>query len=977
MSVALVCVFFSLTGFGRGEDPHTPDYYEQSVRADFKRGNWERGKRTLDVAMKYYPDVAVMNELCGRYHLHGGRMDEARYYLQRALRDDNDNVNARHMLVEVEDKTGNYSSAICYVNELLEVNPYWRGLWLKKIDLFRKQGNTVESDRLLRRIFQIYPNDTTLRNRYLLRLEDHYQTATRRDRGEAIAALRELIRVAPDRPDYYADLCNLCLGQGNKDEALAACNQGLTRFPSSTPLIVKKAGILAEEYRMVEALDFVKASMRVNHTGEVAGLYGGLLVEAARVQSMHDPYTLYGKVYDTQHSAEALNYLLNTSITRGYDDDALFYLAEARKRRGNTLELRMKEYAVNKRMGNRGAAGAILNSLYEMYPDNYDVATEMALTRLDQATPLLTDGLYSEALPYLRSAVRAARDGEVKEAALSRMLACYTGMRRWTDAHATLDSLHAAFPQRDDYEEKCAGLLDREGKRDQALALLAAAMADTSRAEMRGLWAAQYEDIALPHIKGLIQSGALVSACHECDRLLAVNPSSADGLRLALSANGTLGRTADYDRLLSRARQLYPDDMTFLARQASAYGREGQWLRALDLVRPPLDSLRGDTALIRAFSEASEQYALDLTRRGSTDSAMAVIDTALVFDAQSEALLYTKGTVYEKRHEYDSAYVYQRHLTPKLIELADFRRHLMGLRSHGMKNVIGLEYLQGRYGQEDIITSVATGTYTHKGERDDIGLVVNYAGRDGGSGGSLHEEETPGGVGVQVGAQWTRRLGRRWEGTAEAAWGSRYFPSVSVALSLTRHLARDWDITARASVRRIAGYTKTFYWDQEAFNEETSTNGLWTFDHWNKSVQNLYTLALGTAKELDRFRFSARVDGMMLRGNPYVNGTGEAKFFPLSDGETAISLLGSVGTAPEATLIDNAMPTSFSHLNSMVGLSGRLLLTHNLSLGVTGTWHTFFAQVNARRGGEFTPEDFINTRYKNLFNLNVQLYVKF
>ena len=58
--------------------------------------------------------------------------DKARYYLVRAVRENPENVTAKQMLVNVEEESGNYSSAICYVNELLEINPYWQGLWRQK-----------------------------------------------------------------------------------------------------------------------------------------------------------------------------------------------------------------------------------------------------------------------------------------------------------------------------------------------------------------------------------------------------------------------------------------------------------------------------------------------------------------------------------------------------------------------------------------------------------------------------------------------------------------------------------------------------------------------------------------------------------------------------------------------------------------------------------------------------------------------------
>ena len=137
------------------DDIQTPDYYASHARSLFERGKWAEGKQYVDEGLKYYPETNDLNELNGCYYFHQKDYDNARYFLIVAVRDNPQNVRAKQMLVNVEEQTGNYSSAICYVNELLEINPYWQGLWRKKIGLFRLQGNDVEADRLLKRLHQI------------------------------------------------------------------------------------------------------------------------------------------------------------------------------------------------------------------------------------------------------------------------------------------------------------------------------------------------------------------------------------------------------------------------------------------------------------------------------------------------------------------------------------------------------------------------------------------------------------------------------------------------------------------------------------------------------------------------------------------------------------------------------------------------------------------------------------------------------
>ena len=108
-----------------------------------------------------------------------------------------------------------------------------------------------------------------------------------------------------------------------------------------------------------------------------------------------------------------------------------------------------------------------------------------------------------------------------------------------------------------------------------------------------------------------------------------------------------------------------------------------------------------------------------------------MLDTALHYDARNKSLLYAKGLAYEKKKEYGLAYFYQQNYEPSAAEHYAFNRHLKGLRYGMLRNEIGLEYLQSRYGDEDAIQSVATLQYSRKQPGNTYTGRVNYAGRNG------------------------------------------------------------------------------------------------------------------------------------------------------------------------------------------------------------------------------------------------------
>ena len=441
------------------------------------------------------------------------------------------------------------------------------------------------------------------------------------DKEKAVALLRDLVEVSPQNEGYYLDLVNLLLQQGNTEEAIQTAGVGVSRIPRSSALIIKKASILAEEARYQEAMAFVKSRMRTNRDGHLVRFYNLLLAEAANAARMNDPYVLYGKVYETSKSDEALDYMLNTAVTRGYNDDALYYLAEAKRRRGEQTSLLYKEYLVYKRMGNTAKAYTLLSNLVKMNPEDADLADEFARNQLQQASELVSDGFYAEALPYLKGAVRGGYDDETKLAALDKTYACYYELRRYDDALAVLDSIHEEYPDYGGYFVKKADVFSRRGQTSEALDVLNLAMSDTVQTELYPMYAAAYEEIAIPYIKELIERGASGRAFGESVHLLEVNPSSYEGLQYAIGMSDRLDRHEDYDAYVSQARSIYPEDIDFIVKQAASYSRTEDYRRAVDLLRPQLDDYPDNDGLVGAFAENSELMALQLIKEHEPDSA--------------------------------------------------------------------------------------------------------------------------------------------------------------------------------------------------------------------------------------------------------------------------------------------------------------------------------------------------------------------
>jgi len=174
----LILIFINIASLYSQEPITLDDRDEHAKIANnyFQKGEWEEGKKAIDAGLEKYPKDSDLKMLLGRYYYENKDYSKARYELLQALQYNKNNVNAKQILVNVEVASERYSSAICYINELLEINPYWKGLWRKKIDVYRLQGNHVEANRLLKRISQIYPEDNDIKKAYLYYIEQEVLT---------------------------------------------------------------------------------------------------------------------------------------------------------------------------------------------------------------------------------------------------------------------------------------------------------------------------------------------------------------------------------------------------------------------------------------------------------------------------------------------------------------------------------------------------------------------------------------------------------------------------------------------------------------------------------------------------------------------------------------------------------------------------------------------------------------------------------
>ena len=190
---------------------------------------WKNGRDSIEKYVRMYPDNPELNYLYGLYFYYGAKnIKNARYRFVRAIQANDQHDKAKKMMIAVEDTLGNYSSAICYVNEILEAQPYDKGLWKRKISLLRKMNNHVEADEIQERMARIFPEDKALERNVLAKNQEKWAKLSKRDRQTELARDMELwIEAEPTKYSNYQDLTSVYQNLGEYDKAIETAKRGL------------------------------------------------------------------------------------------------------------------------------------------------------------------------------------------------------------------------------------------------------------------------------------------------------------------------------------------------------------------------------------------------------------------------------------------------------------------------------------------------------------------------------------------------------------------------------------------------------------------------------------------------------------------------------------------------------------------------------------------------------------------------------
>ncbi len=929
------------------DDLSSDEYYALAKKEGNEKQNFTKAAVYCEKALKLAPLDMDIKEYLGKCYMETGQLEKARIVLLEVLDKSPRRTDARHYLLNIETRTKRYSSAVCYANELLEITPYSKTLWMRKINLYNLMNNRIEANRATRRLYQIFPEDEEVKVLYNNVLkEDALKINKGGNAAGAAKQYEEALQVSNNDQELYLNLINLHIKSGEYPAALATADRGLAYLPNNRQIIDKKIAVLQEMGQYQKAIDLVNAQIRKGNSGyNIMLVY--LTAEAARYYKNSDPYELYGQLYERDRgNKEAHDYLLNTAISRGYFADAQEMLTKALKADPNSKELLSKQLYVYESQNNHQGATTTIEKLYRLYPNDADIAAKYDAVLFQEAKGNFAEEDYKAALPVF---IRLAQHPDFGKSANGYIFSVYVRQKQYDKALEQVNKLIRQYPAEQDYILKKIDLLADMQDYENAFEL---AREYKAKYPDRPEYTYMLNDLSVDYIKYLNEREDYATVKLVAEDLVAANPDNQQAYDYAIGARISLGQYDEAQQMIQAALVHFPESKELRLKQAGVYTESGQHEKAVEALRelhkdyPYNSNIKGSLveAMLMAARQKEERQeylqAMDMYRevllikpkdtvapiklanlhmaREEYPEAMKVVDIALEHNKDNPDLLYLKGLIFEKMNNYKLAREYQGKYIPPVHKLAEHNDHLDYLEAKMLKNQVILSYLKATTDSIPFNTSVATVEYLRFENNNTYVGRVNYAARNTG-------------VGVQVEIDWYHTFKDKAYTLANVGVANRFFQKYKIGISYFEPFKNSW--MGEVGVR-YAGLTDD---------------------------RNLITGIIGIEKSYERLWLNARVSLLSDSEDFYHSVLGQARFYMRNGRDYALAMA-SVGTAPEDQKLDFQTNTFLSYVNTMVGAGYFYNANHRTTLGIMGNWY------NYRISSDY---------YLNQYNLFVTLRTRF
>lgn len=947
----IICIFLFISfgaHFSFAQRSTSDELFTLAKIEGNQKGNFEKAANYCEQALKIAPLDMDIKEYLGKSYMELGQLDKARITLLDVLDKSPKRVDARHYLVNIETQTQRYSSAVCYVNELLEITPYSKTLWMKKINLYSLMDNQIEAHRATKRLYHVFPEDEEVRQMYNNILKEEAQRLSKsQDIESSIQSYETALKVVKNDPELYISLINAHIRMGNYDAAMQVADQGLYYFPNNREIFNKKIGILESQYEYQKAIDLVNARLAKGNDAYYSGLVLYLTSEAARHYRNKDPYELYGQIYEKDKSnRDAYNYLLNTALARGYFGTAQELISQGLKANPTSKEMLSKQLYLYEMQQNKEGERATVEKLYKLYPQDAEVREKYDIVSFQQAKLDYLAQDYKAAKPAFQ---RLTLHPELGKSARQYLFSVYMAQRNFELAGEVIDDLMLKYP--DDYQlvlRKIDLLVATEDFED---AYTLAVTYRNSYPEIEEYKSVVHE-VGVGYIKYLNTYDDYENVKIIADELIVSDPNNRLAYNYAIGARVSMSEYQQAIDVCDEALRVFPDAKDFKIKRAGILSESGRLDESIDahkelMLAYPYNKLLRDAYIEELFKkgksfddrkmnrQAKEVYEEILRIKPSEptaaiklanilidekefEQAMTIVDNSLALNRGNNDLIYKKGEIFDKLEEYAKAKEYIAQYIPPYYKMKEHEDYLSYLDAKMLKNQVNVSYLSVRTDSIPINTSVATFEYMRLLKRNTYVGRVNYAARATG-------------VGIQGEFDWYHTFTNKSSFLFNAGVANQFFPKLRVGLSYFLPIKKEWQVEIGGRYMRLSDNT------------------------------NFFTAIGGIEKTFDRLWLNARVFVMSDSNRLYNNILLQSRFFMNNERDYLVAMA-SAGNAPEDTRLDFQIDTFLSYVNTMVGAGYFHFFTHRTSMGVMGNW------FNYQLGNDF---------YLNQYNLFIIVRTKF
>lgn len=927
--VIAIC-FLSIVVIDNISAQDSSDEYFTLARAEGLKGNFAKAADYCEKGLKKSPLDMDIKEYLGKCYMELGQLEKARTTLLEVLVKSPRRVDARHYLINIETQTKRYYSAVCYANELLEITPYSKALWMKKVQLYNLMENRVEANRTAKRLHHIFPEDEEVKTLYnnILR-EEAVKLSKGKDFISAIDQYEKILEVSTTDPEAYISLINAYTQTGNYSAALSVADRGLQAIPYHSGILDKKIGLLDETHEYQKAISVTEDRLKRGDSPHYRSILNYLVSKAARFYKNADPYVLYGRIYEQNpNDREAFEYLLNTSISRGYYAQAEELIKQGLKTNPNDKDLLAKQLHIYEMQKNWEKSGFVVDKLYALYPQDTDIRDKYYAWTYQKAKTDYSEQNYKEALWGF---LKISQTEEYSKYAAQYIFAIQAVQKSYSEALGTIDGLIQKYPSESQYVLNKIDLLISMEDFSNAYELAKTSYENhPDKPEYKHM----VNTASISYIKALNKNEDYARVKAITDELLAADPLNVEAYNYGINARVAMKQYEEAIAFIkSRPDDVVPAKNTQLKlagvySEAKQHDQSAAILKELHTAYPYNDSLKNNLVeemllhakslddsgsyeqSLKVYEEIREIEPKNITaaikqtniliENNELEYSMEIIDSSLVYNNEHPDLLYQKGLIYEKMGNYKLAKEYHAKFVSPLDKERQHKERLEYLEGKGLKNQVNLSYLRATSDSTYLInTSVATLEYQREiNKNNTIVARANYAARKAG-------------VGLQGEVDWYHTFSNKSSILASAGIANQFFPKYKASLSFYQPFAKNWQVEIGGRYARL------------------------------QNDSNLVTGVLGIERTFDRVWLNAK--GLLMKDDDnkfYQTILAQARFYMKNERDYVVAMA-SAGTAPEDQRLDFQVNTFTSFVNTMVGAGYFHHINARTSFGVQGNWYNF------------------------------------